>query len=491
MNSICEYIANFAKIQPQKVALIEKEKEVNYEELHRYMCGFCEYLKGQGIRKGNIIVCRASASINYWICFLGTLLAGGVFVPLEKDCVQEKIESIINSFEGVFALISNKEDEETSFNSKLFIDIKKAIDIATQNNQENREYEYPTYEDDAVVLFTTGTTGTSKGVLVQQKYLVEMAFRTSKICHNEDIRIILPLPMNHVMALGRAIATWLHGGMIIILDGLTDLKQFFQLLLQYEVNALVFVPSALNYIIALMGEEITEYFTNVKMIELGGEKMPYQLQETLLRLFPNIKLYIEYASTETCISCIYELSKYGATKNRIGIPIDKTEIILVDEDWKEIEASPENPGFIAVKSDSMMKSYWNDLEATDKIKQGNMIVMSDYGYIDEEGFVCLLGRAGDVIISGGQKINPTEVEDCALKSGFISDCVCFGKKNDLFGNTVNLIVVMKVGMEYDENRMKTYLTENLEYFKVPKEISCAEKIQRNRNGKIDRKYYTK
>ena len=491
MNSVCEYFANFSKTQPNKVALIEKEKELTYQELYELMRGFCAYLKSKNIRKGDIVVCRASATIDYWVAFLGTLLAGGVFVPLEKDCTQEKIESIIGSFNGVFALISSEIDRQSAFKCKVFVDMKTVADIAKQNDSADVEYEFPAYEDDAVILFTTGTTGTSKGVIGQHKYLIESVFRSSQICYRNGTRIIMPVPMNHLFGIGRSMTILLYGGTVILLDGLTELKQFFYALSELEANALALAPSAINYIITLVGEEIAEYFKNIEFIEIGGEKMPYQLQKTLIDLLPQVRMYIVYASTETCVSCIYEFSKYGATGNRIGTPIDKTEIVTVDDDDNEFTATIENPGFLAVKSDCMMKCYWNDARATDKIKKGNMIVMSDYGYIDEEGFVCLLGRKGDVIICGGQKVNPTEVEDCALKSGMIADCVCFGVKDEIFGSRVSLVVVMKEGIAYDEGKMQEYLTDNLEYFKVPKVIACADKIQRNKNGKIDRKYYTK
>ena len=490
MDSVCEYIANFAKIQPKKVALIEKEKEVNYEELYKCMCGFCEYLKGQGIRKGNVIVCRASASINYWICFLGTLLAGGIFVPLEKDCTQEKISSIIDELSDVFALISNEEDKQDWFNTKIFIDMNNAKEIAYENYREHAKYDFPKHEDDAVILFTTGTTGKSKGVIGQQKYLIASAFRSFQIHYHNDTKIIMPVPMNHLFGLGRSMTILLHGGTVILLDGLTDLKLFFDALSKKMANALALAPSALNYILALLGEEITEYFTRVEFIEIGGEKMPYQLQETIVRLLPHVRLYNVYASTETGVSCIYEFSKYGPTKNRIGTPIDKTEVILVDEDNNSTVATLDNPGFLAVKSDSMMKCYFNDSVATDNIKRGDMIVMSDYGYIDEEGFICLLGRKGDVIISGGQKINPTEVEDCALRSGMFTECVCYGQKDELFGKIVKLLVVMKPNVPYDEFAIHKYLINSLENFKVPKVIEQVDHVQRNKNGKIDRKYYT-
>ena len=490
MYSVCEYIARFSKSQPQKTALIAQGKSYSYLEFYQWICGFSSYLKTQGFQSGEFVVCKASATLAYWVACLGTQLAGGIFVPVEKDCSIEKMQSIIQRLNGVFALISNSSDLQMQAEYRHAIDVKNVLSLAKKNDVD-KEIIFPKYNDPACILFTTGTTGQAKGVIIPHKYLVESGLRTVNIPYSLNTVILIPVPMNHSFGMGRSIVTWVLGGTVVLLDGLTNLLDFYNALTIHKVNAMAIAPSGLNYLLALMGDEWVEYNDQFVFMEIGGEKMPYVLQEMLIKLLPSVRLYIGYASTETGMVCSYEFSKYGATNNKIGVPIAQTEVFMTDEEGNKITATAENPGFISITSDSMMKGYWRDEQATNGIKKGNTIVMSDYGYVDKEGFVCLLGRAGDVIISGGQKINPTEVEDCALKSGMIEDCVCFGEKDDMFGNRVCLLVVIKAGLEYDENAIKGHLTENLEYFKVPKIINHTDKIQRNKNGKIDRKYYRK
>ena len=136
-----------------------------------------------------------------------------------------------------------------------------------------------------------------------------------------------------------------------------------------------------------------------------------------------------------------------------------------------------------------MKYYLNAKEETEKVKHGSVVLMSDYGYKDEEGFLCLSGRAGDVIISGALKINPLEVENAAMGSGEFQECVCFGKKDEIFGQKVALYVVMKKGVPFNKVSIRKYLASKMEKFKVPKVIEEVDKIERNKVGKINRKYY--
>lgn len=490
MYSICEYFAIYAKTQPNKIALVEKENKLTYQEMYTLMHGFCAYLKSKNIQKGDIVVCRASATVDYWTSFLGTLLSGGVFVPLEKDCSEEKLQAIMGSFNSVFGFISNEEDGKKPYNRALFIDMTSVVELAKQYADVDVEYAFPDYDEAATILFTTGTTGTAKGVIIPHKYFVESGLRTKDIPYGADTVILIPVPMNHVLGLGRVTATWTFGGTVVIIDGLSNLLDFYNALTIHRINAMAISPSGLNYLISLMGEELSEYSKDIMFMEIGGEKMPYQLQENLIKIFPTVRMYIGYASTETGMVCSYEFSKYGPTTKRIGRPIDKTEILTLGENGEPTYATKDNPGFFAVRSDAMMKGYFNNPAETEKVLKDNVITLSDYGYIDEEGFVCLLGRAGDVIISGGQKINPTEVEDCALKSGLFTECVCYGQSDELFGKVVKLLVVMKEGVAFDEFAIKKYLINTMEGFKLPKIIEEVDHVQRNKNGKIDRKFYS-
>ena len=294
-------------------------------------------------------------------------------------------------------------------------------------------------------------------------------------------------PLNHIFAIGRSFAAITFGGSLVVTDGLANLEQFYKYIEEEKVNSFILSPSAINYLLALSKDELLKNLNQYVFFEIGGEKLLKSNQESYTSIFKGVRLFNGYASTESGQIGVYEFSKYGPTENRVGVM--KDTIKFIDENGNFFRADKEHPGYIVSEADWAMKYYYKDEEETKKVKKDNYIIMSDYGYEDDEGFLCLSGRAGDVIITGAYKVNPTDVENVAMESGLIQECVCIGKKDEIFGKKVALLVVMKEGVPFDKFQIKKFISNKLEKHMVPKTIIEVEKIQRNRNGKIDRKYY--
>lgn len=489
-DSVVGQLAIYARSQPDKAAIVAGGDSISYGGLYDSVRGFCAYLKHNGIKKGDFVVCRASAAVWYWTAFFGVHLAGGVFVPLEKDCSDETIASTAHSLGDVFAVISIASDAEAVLDAcKVFVPQSSVAALARSHFDPEAFFDFPKSDDIGQILFTTGTTGKAKGVVLDHKYFIEPARRNTELPYGTATVMALPAPMNHLLSVGRCTCVLLHGGTAVLLDGLTDLGAFYSAVDDAGVNSFTLPPSALNYIIALTGDEFSARADRFAFIEIGGEKLPRARQIELMRLLPSVRLFIVYASTETGeISC-YEFSADGATENRIGRPVPGTIVRFTDECGVEVTASEDDPAYITVQSDTLMRGYWKDEESTAKVKRGDRVTMSDYGYTDADGYLCIAGRAGDVIISGGHKINPTEVENIALESGLAAECVCTGRRDEMFGKIVTLLVVPKDGGNLDKVAMKNYLSERLEGYKTPKIIERIDKVRRNANGKIDRRYY--
>ena len=330
MNTVIEYLAFFSKSQPQKTAVVAQGKSYSYFEFYQSICGFSAYLKKLGIRAGERVLCKATASVEYFVACFGTQLAGGVFVPVEKDCSVEKMQSIMEEVNGVFAFLSNSFDLQAGGNYRHAIDLER-IPALAKGCVIDEGTPFPTGEDTACILFTTGTTGDAKGVMIPHKYWVESGVRTTEIPYGKDAVVLIPVPLNHSFGLGRSIVTWVFGGTVVLIDGLTNLLDFYNALTVQKANAMVIAPSGLNYLVTLLGEEFFEMVDAFTFMEIGGEKVTYSLQETLVKTLQNVRLFIGYAPTETGMVCSYEFSKHGPTFRRIGKPIAKTEILTLNE----------------------------------------------------------------------------------------------------------------------------------------------------------------
>lgn len=159
----------------------------------------------------------------------------------------------------------------------------------------------------------------------------------------------------------------------------------------------------------------------------------------------------------------------------------------MDEHYNRMDdATADNPGIIAIRSNTVTAGYWNEPELTANTIKDGVIYMTDLGYIDN-GYLYLVGRRDDVINVGGLKIAPTEVEDVALRHPMVDECVCIPFEDRMAGRVVKMLVKVNNGYELDTAELSAYLLEKLEAYKVPKYIVAVDEIPRTFNGKIDRK----
>lgn len=485
IHSVAEQVAKHAGAQPEKIAIVSPEGSVTYGEFYGLISGFANYLKEIGLRKGDFLICRATSDVSYLVTFLGTQLAGGIFVPLEKDCTKEKIITVSGRLGGVLFVVSTSADRDV-VPGAFFIASDQIIALAEKYFRSGIVFDFPGEDAVGQILFTTGTTGREKGVVMP---LVQLALVGEQFDYSGADRMLISTPVNHILAFGRSNTMLYHGGTVVLTDGVGNLARFYAALSENKANCMATTPSVINYLATLTEDELKKYTGQLRCIEIGGEKMPRELQRRLLKILPETRLFIGYGSTETGAVCCYEFSKYGTSDNRIGKPFTGAEIFFLDENWSSVQATKESPGYISVRAKGLMKEYWDDKAETEKAMQNGVIKTSDCGYVDEDGFICITGRSGDVIISGGQKIDPTEVEAAALSCDGLADCVCVGKKDEVFGFIVRLLVVMKPGVAFDRAEIGQFLAERLESFKVPRFIEETKEIKRNKNGKTDRKYY--
>ena len=186
---------------------------------------------------------------------------------------------------------------------------------------------------------------------------------------------------------------------------------------------------------------------------------------------------------------MYDYNKHRGLQNCIGKCTPNSEIVIVDDDGNPINSSKDNMGFIACKGDINMKGYVNDPEATAKVMINGAVRTNDIGYIDENGYVYIIGRKGDVINVGGMKVAPAEVESAIFEFDLVEDCICIGVEDPIVGKALKLLVVIAEGAEFDPKAMRAFLSTKLESYKVPSQYEQVDHIERTWNGKLNRKFY--
>ena len=482
MTSIIEAIITHAKAAPQKLCLADIKQEVSYEQFLRHILGYAAHLTELGVKKGDCVVIEAMNQIGYLVSAMAVQYLGGIFVPLEKNAAESRIVEIIEKTGANVYLARSEMLKDRKFESR-----KQVLDFYEEGEIDYGHLSLPEGKKIAEILFSTGTTGTSKGIEMQHSANVAVAENVKYgVEMQEDTMELIPVPMNHSHGLRTFYGNMLNGSSCALLDGVVYTKRFFALLDNYPITAIDLVPAALATIFELSGDRLGNYADRLQYIELGSAPIPAADKERLCRLLPKTRLYNFYGSTEAGRSCVLDFNKENKP-SCIGRPAKNAEFIFVDEQRQKITATKEQPGFLATSGSMCMKGYYQEPQLTAETLIDGFIYSQDLSYMDEDGCIVMLGRQGDVINTGGNKVAPDEIEEAAKGMEEIADCACIPVPDKIMGEVPKLYVQLAAGAEFDSEKIASYIKGKLEGYKIPKIIEPIDLIPRTYNGKIQRK----
>ena len=482
-NSILEAIKSNAEREPDKLCVGDKKNKVTYGRFWKMLNIGAAYLKNSGVEKGDVVVLKGAQKVEYLFAVFSIQLMGAVACPLEKSVKEDRILEIMDFVGTKFFLDSRKLKNQ----DVACISLKEMFAEAISNEDEvpGERFNLPKANDLSEILFTTGTTGKSKGIEIIYKNNVAIAQNVSEaIGITADDTELVTAPLNHSMALRRTYSVFYKGGSVVLTDGVKFIEDFFKLMDMYKVTAITFAPAILEQLLKFAKERFGKY-NKLHYIQLGSAPVSEVCKETLKEMFPETKLLNIYGATESGCTVCLDFSKYGNKTGSIGKPNVNAEIIFVDDKRQPVNASAENPGFLAFKGAMNMRGYFHEPEITKEVLDENGIIYTnDLGYTGEDGFVYLLGRKGDVINMGGIKIAPSEIEEVVNQHEMIKECACIPIPDEITGEAPKLFVVINDGFEYDEKELHRYMLDKLEAIRVPKVIQVIDELPRTFNGKI-------
>ena len=483
MESIVSAVAKFAQERPERAAVIANDNQITYAELWKEIQGFAKYIKSFGFPAGSRFIVKSDSDIWFAVSCFAIQLTGNVHVPLEKSIGVKGLEDVASQL-GAAMVISNT-DIEGSFVS---VDSDKVREIGQENYEEGLSFDFPTKEMTCDILFTTGTTGKSKGVVISHRAVVAVSENVQYGAEIPDDNVYLvPAPINHASAIRKLYVSMLTGTTVVLLDGFKDIRKFYSYIEKYKVTSILMPPAAVRMLLVLSKKELAKYSGQLHHIHTGSAAFPEADKELLCSLLPETRLYFAYGSSEAGCVSMFDYSQHKGLISCVGKPNKNAHIFIVDDNRQEIKSSSTNQGLIAIKGGMTMTEYFEEPELTKEVLVDGVVYTNDMGYIDENGFVYMLGRRGDVISIGGLKIAPTEVENIVLRFPGIAECACFAVEDRMGGCVPKLNIVEEKGADVDINELKKHMASYLEAFKVPKLVAKVEEIPKTSNGKIDRK----
>lgn len=431
-------IYNNSISSPNKVAAICGDEQITYFDLWENIKSTAAILEKEGVQKNRPYVFTSTQDINFIITYCAVHHLGAIAVPLEAGAADERIKSI--------------QDEVTKCE----------------------------FSDDTTdILYTTGTTGKAKGVMLSSTCLEACADNFIYDLHfTSELLFIISGPLNHIASLFKMHPVLTIGGTVCILDGLKDLNAFFDIFnLPYRKFATFLVPASIRMLLQFSYDEITKVSDKIDFIETGAAPITRSDMQQLAEALPNSRLYNTYGGTEIGCVSTYNFNDGKYMEGCIGRPM-KNSSVEVTED-----------GNVIVSGKTIMSGYVNDEQNTRQVLRDGKIHGSDLGYVDESGMIHLKGRQGDVINVGGFKVDPVEVESAASSHPSVKDCICIRATHPVIGTVLKLLLVPAPGAEFNKRELALYIKSRVEPHKVPTYYEVVEEISRTYNGKLNRKNY--
>lgn len=477
--TVLEYIAEYAALQPDKLAVCELRRSVTYKEYWSNIRKTAACLSSMGIEKGEHVIIRNLQNIDFLTVFTALQYISAVPVPLEKTTGLDRMSEIAHVADAKTVI------NDQSVEGFGFIDIKELCKSAV--DKDEHEAEFPKAQDRSMLLYTTGTTGSSKGVMI--KHINDVAIAGNVINGTEmkkDNVEIIPMPLNHSFAMRRYQSNMVNGSTVCLMDGVAFIGVLWKLMDKYHGTSLALAPAALNMIFELSDDRIAQYREQIDYIQLGSAPLPEHDKKRLIELLPDKRMYNLYGSTEAGCSCILNFNSLDNRQGCVGYPTVNSKVRFVDADGNVTEnANAENPCLLLWGGDIVMEGYYKAPELTAETLCDGYVKTNDLAYLDESGRCILTGRADDVINFGGSKISPIEVEECAMEYPRIKECAYSSRPDKITGESPVMLVIPKEG--YSQEKFEAFLIEKLEGYKVPKAIVAVESLPKTFNGKLLRR----
>jgi long-chain acyl-CoA synthetase len=471
-----------------------KEKQYTNIETQQFADQFANGLRNNGIASGDrVMVCMPNCP-EVLFSYQGISRAGAIIVPvmftlhpreLHYIALNAGAKAVITSS----LLVTNVEKALEGLPSKPLLIVvdqpsdERAVnfyDVCTKESldvfDESREVKS---EDTAVILFTSGTTGNPKGVLLTHKNLYSNAENSAK--HNETERgtTIGVLPLAHVYGLTVSNICLLTGSSIVVFSTF-DVKAVFEAIERHQVKTFSAVPAMIHALVSFPGAD--NYNTSsLESVGSGSAPLPVALLHAFEKKF-DAKVYEGYGLSEAAPVVTAHRKGIEIKPGSVGIPIPGVQVKIVDENGHEVPAG--EVGELVVQGDNVTPGYYQNEEETRKVLKGSWLFTGDMARVDDEGYVYIVDRKKDLIIRGGFNVYPRDVEEILNGNESVFEAAVIGVPDERMGEEMVACVVVKPGAQVTEAELIQYCQDHLAKNKTPRRIIFLEAMPRNGVGKI-------
>ncbi|MCQ6275243.1 long-chain fatty acid--CoA ligase [Bacillus sp. V3B] len=481
-----DWIENRARLTPTAEAIVdvEQKRSWTFSEVNKRSMATASWLKKQGVSKGDRVALLSPNHISYFDLLFACVKLGAIFVPINWRLAADEMDYILQDCTpkviGYHSCFSEKMNELVLFPSMRFkIDDEVYLD---QVNSLHVETEL-TEQDPLAIIYTGGTTGKPKGVVLSHQSIMSNGLNTilSWNLTKEDTTLTY-MPLFHTGGLNAlSIPLLMIGGKVIIASMFKPVEAI-RYLNDYKCTIVLFVPTMYHMIVHAT-EFKKQAFPTVKTFLSGGAPCPLEIYEEFQR--KGLEFKEGYGLTEAGPNNFYmDQSKVNEKRGSVGKPMLFNDVRIMREDGTE--AGSDEVGELWIKGKHTFKCYWNNREATAETMSDGWLRTGDLAKKDTDGYYYIVGRKKDLIITGGENVYPLEVEHWISNLPQVDEVAVVGIPDRKWGETVTAFIVLKENGSLTLSDLMQHCSIKLGNYKIPKEIIFLEELPKTHVGKINK-----
>jgi long-chain acyl-CoA synthetase len=483
---LIESLLAHADAAPERIAFSGGDSDVTYGAFAKMIAAAAARITDTISQRGERVVLCGSNSPQLAAAYFAIHAAGGVAVLLDAATPAETFRWIVEDAEPRLILCAAGFQGAAQTGNLAGVHVEDLAAFTSADASRPHISPRVALDADADLIYTTGTTGRRKGVLLSHENIAQAAVNIhSFIGTTADDREVMPLPLSHSFGLGRLRVMAHVGHCLLLVAGMRNPAAVLKLLLDSKATGLALVPAGFDLILRMTRDRLGDARPHLRYVEIGSAAMPLTTREKLMELLPDTRLCHHYGLTEASRAAFLE---YHADRNHlgsIGRPSPNVEMAVRDDQGRDVPDG--EVGQIVVCGRMVMRRYWKQPELTDSVLHDGWFSSGDFGRRDVNGYYHLTGRQANVVNVGGRKVNPEEVEEALNAHPAVVESACTGAPDPdgIVGECLKAFVVLRSDARVEQ--LIEFLRGRLEEYKIPRLWQRVDRIARTESGKIQRR----
>lgn len=476
METLLAHLLLIAREHPNRVALRSGSEQVTYEEFRARILTTAGRLRALGVAEADRVLICANNTPIVPILYFAVHALGAIAAPVAPETPENVLARLVADSEAKLAVIEKAvKDISCAIAPRAVI-----VDVTAGEGEIEPLCDGNRVAD---LLYTTGTTGRKKGVVLTQANILAAARNMTEFVGNrsEDIEVV-PLPLSHSFGLGRLRSLAVTGHTLVLEQGVGTGAPLVKRILEAQATGLALVPAGFDIIRRMTGDALGQAREHLRYIEIGSAAMKPDTRRWLTEMLPHTRICHHYGLTEASRAAFIEYHSDSHRADSVGRAAPNVEISICDEQGSRLPSG--EIGEVVVRGGMVMREYWKQPELTRQVLCDEGLKTGDIGCLDNDGYLTLLGRHSDLINVGGRKVAPDEIENLLCQLEGVRDAGCVGAPDELQGECVKAYLVADRNIGRAE--VVAFLRSRLEEWKIPQTVERIDSIPRTSSGKIQR-----